>query len=128
MANFKNNEKNSNSRLVYSTETGKICPFCEKPAAQCKCKKKTKNNNPNPGDGKIRVQRVTKGRKGKGISAISGIPLEDTELKALAKKLKIKCGTGGTIKNGIIEIQGDHRDVLIEELKKLGYKAIKSGG
>ena len=91
-------------------------------------KKKTKNNNPNPGDGKIRVQRLTKGRKGKGISAISGIPLEDTELKALAKKLKIKCGTGGTIKNGIIEIQGDHRDVLIEELKKLGYKAIKSGG
>jgi len=123
---LKNKENDSNTRLVYSTELGKTCPFCEKPSAKCKCKKK--NNNPGIGDGKIRVQRLTKGRKGKGVSAISGIPLEDTELKALAKKLKIKCGTGGTVKNAVIEIQGDHRDLLIEELNRLGYKAIKSGG
>ncbi len=126
MTNLKNKKEDSNSRLVYSTESGRICPFCEKSEKQCKCKKK--KNNPDTGDGKIRVQRLTKGRKGKGISAISGIPLEDTELKALAKNLKIKCGTGGTVKNAVIEIQGDHRDLLIEELSKLGYKAIKSGG
>ncbi len=126
MTSSKNQKQDSNTRLVYSTESGKICPFCEKPTAQCKCKKK--KNTPDKGDGKIRIQRLTKGRKGKGISAISGIPLGGTELKALAKKLKIKCGTGGTVKNAVIEIQGDHRELLIEELNKLGYKAIKSGG
>ena len=126
MTNFKTPKEDPNSRLVYSMESGSLCPFCQKSKKQCKCK--NKKNNPGTGDGKIRVQRLTKGRKGKGISAISGIPLEDTELKALAKKLKIKCGTGGTVKNAVIEIQGDHRDLLIEELSKLGYKAIKSGG
>lgn len=103
-----------------------MCPVCEKPVHRCKCKKK--KNSPGPGDGKIRVQRITKGRKGKGISAITGIPLEGAPLKDLAKKLKIKCGTGGTVKSGTIEIQGDHRDLLIQELGKLGYKAIKAGG
>ena len=113
-----------NSKLVYSTDSSKMCPSCGKQPAKCKCKKK---NIPKR-DGKIRVERSVKGRKGKGVSLIIGLPLESKPLKELAKKLKQKCGTGGTIKNGVVEIQGDHRDLLIEELDKYGYKAKKAGG
>jgi len=120
-------DRDSNSRLVYSTESGRICPSCGKQAAQCICKKKKTQTRPG-GDGQIRVERSTKGRKGKGVTLITGLPLEDDSLKALSKELKQKCGTGGTVKNGIIEIQGDHRDVLIEHLNSLGYKAKKAGG
>ena len=72
--------------------------------------------------------RETKGRKGKGVTLITGLPLNSEELKALSKKLKQKCGSGGSIKNGIIEIQGDHRDVLEKELCSLGYKVKRAGG
>ncbi|MEW6616072.1 MAG: translation initiation factor Sui1 [Thermodesulfobacteriota bacterium] len=119
-------DRDNNSRLVYSTELGRMCPSCGEKSDKCQCKKK-KNNHGN-GDGKVRVERSTKGRKGKGVSLISGIPLEGEQLKELAKKLKQICGTGGTIKDSIIEIQGDHRDILIEELNMLGYKAKKAGG
>ncbi|WP_022665366.1 translation initiation factor Sui1 [Desulfospira joergensenii] len=121
--------KNSdtNSRLVYSTESGRICPSCGKPSDKCICKKKKTDMIPK-GDGKIRVERSTKGRKGKGVTLITGLPLEASSLKALAKELKQKCGTGGTVKKGVIEIQGDHRDLLTEHLKSLGYQAIRAGG
>lgn len=119
--------RDANSKLVYSTELGRICPSCGKQSAECICKKKKTQPMPKS-DGKIRVERSTKGRKGKGVSLISGLPLEGRSLKELAKKLKQKCGTGGTVKNGVIEIQGDHRNVLIEHLKTLGYKAVKAGG
>lgn len=84
-------------------------------------------NNPAKADGNVRVERSTKGRKGKGVCLIKGIPLEGAQLKELAKQLKQLCGTGGTIKNSVIEIQGDHEDMLIEELNKLGYNAKKAG-
>ncbi len=80
------------------------------------------------GDGRVRVERQTKGRIGKGVSLVTGVPLAGAELKSLAKELKKVCGTGGTVKDGIIEIQGDHREKLVEELKKRGYDAKKSGG
>ncbi len=115
-----------NSKLVYSTESGKMCPSCQKPLAQCACKKKKNPVSNKPGT--VRVERSTKGRKGKGVSLISGLALDEAELKALAKKLKQKCGSGGTVKNGVMEIQGDHRDLLIDELNKLRIKAKKSGG
>lgn len=118
--------RDDNSRLVYSTESGRVCPACGKPAGGCICKKKKAKMT--PGDGKIRVERSTKGRKGKGVTLITGLPLEDASLKELAKELKQKCGTGGTVKTGVIEIQGDHRDLLTEHLKSLGYQAIKAGG
>ncbi len=76
----------------------------------------------------MRVGRETKGRKGKGVTLISGVPLPPEELKALARELKQKSGTGGTLKDGIIEIQGDHRDALIELLKSRGWKVKRSGG
>lgn len=80
------------------------------------------------GDGIIRVGRETKGRKGAGVTVISGVPLAEEALKVFAKELKARCGSGGTIKDGIIEIQGDHRDLIVEELTKRGYKAKRAGG
>ena len=121
------NNRDSNSRLVYSTESGRMCPTCGKQIAKCTCKKKKTQSIPK-GDGKIRVERSTKGRKGKGVTLITGLPLDSGPLKELAKRLKQKCGTGGTVKNGIIEIQGDHRDLLTDHLNSLGYKAKKAGG
>ena len=114
-----------NSRLVYSTAHGRMCPKCGWPVDNCACSKK---DSIPKGDGIVRVGRETKGRKGKGVTIITGIPLAGEELKRLASELKNKCGTGGTVKDGVIEIQGDHRDMLVSELIKRGYKAKKSGG
>ena len=111
--------------IVYSTDSGRTCPGCGHPVKQCCCSKAT---NGAKGDGVVRVSRQTKGRKGSGVCLISGIPLAEAELKKLCKQLKKKCGSGGTIKNGVIEIQGDHRETLVETLVKLGYKAKLAGG
>lgn len=111
--------------LVYSTESGRLCPGCGEPKTECRCK--TEESIPS-GDGIVRVSRETKGRKGKGVTLVTGIPLVEKDLKALAKKLKAKCGTGGTVKDGVIEIQGDQRDLLVTELQKQGYTVKKAGG
>ncbi len=106
-----------NSKLVYSTESGKVQ------------KESTKEQSSSPPqDGIIRLMRQTKGRKGKGVTLIDGLPLNTKELKNLAKVLKQKCGCGGAVKNGIIEIQGDHRDTLEQELVTRGYKVKRAGG
>jgi len=118
--------KNSSSSLVYSSESGRICPKCTKPISRCICRKQA--TTAPVGDGVVRVGRETKGRKGKGVTLINGVPLPPDELKKLAKELKQKCGTGGTLKDGVIEIQGDHRDVLIELLKAKGWTVKRSGG
>ncbi len=111
--------------LVYSTDTGRVCPGCGHPVKQCCCSKEI---NRQQGDGVVRVSRQTKGRKGSGVILITGIPCSDAELKKLAKQLKKKCGSGGTVKNGVVEIQGDHREVLVETLIKMGYTAKLAGG
>ena len=80
------------------------------------------------GDGTVRISRETKGRKGKGVTLISGVPLGAAAIAALAKDLKQRCGTGGTVKDGVIEIQGDHRDRLIEELQSRGHRVKRAGG
>lgn len=116
---------NSGSGLVYSTEHGRTCPTCEKPVAQCTCGTK---KSAAKGDGKIRVLRETKGRKGSGVTLITGLPLAELELAALAKQLKQRCGCGGTVKNRVIEIQGDQREFILAELLRLGYQAKKAGG
>jgi len=110
--------------IVYSTEHGEMCPHCNKPKKQCVCKK---NVTPT-GDGIVRVARNSKHRGGKCVSVISGVLLEHEKLKELATKLKKRCGTGGTVKDGVIEIQGDHREVLVAELVKLGFTAKLAGG
>ena len=118
-------KKNTNSGIVYSTEFGKMCPVCSRPILKCICRQK--KNTPTK-DGIVRVGRETKGRKGKGVTLISGVPLDDVAIKDLGKELKKKCGTGGTVKDGIIEIQGDHRDLLVAELQKKGWTVKRSGG
>ncbi len=118
----------STSRLVYSTAggpTGQSCPKCGKQLRKCKCVTPT---NTAPNDGIIRISRETKGRKGKGVCLISGVPLTGEALTTLAKALKAQCGTGGTVKNGIIEIQGDHRDTLKAALEKQFDKVKLAGG
>ena len=121
----------SNGRLVYSTGPGRLCPECARPLAECRCRR-SKPAQPvvvaPRGDGVVRVGRETKGRKGKGVTVISGIPLAGDELGALATKLKKRCGCGGTVDGAVIEIQGDHRDLLLEELGKLGYTVRRAGG
>ncbi|MBS3732119.1 MAG: translation initiation factor Sui1 [Desulfobacterales bacterium] len=106
------------TRLVYSTENSGKCPKCGKSHKKCGCGQKA---TPPAADGIVRVRRETKGRKGKGVTIITGVPLEGDRLKQLAKRLKAKCGSGGTVKNGVIEIQGDRRDMLKEELEAEGF-------
>jgi translation initiation factor 1 len=120
------------SRLVYSTGQGRLCPECTRPLADCRCRR-SKPAQPaaaaaHSGDGIVRIGRETKGRKGKGVTVIRGLPLAGDELAALATRLKKRCGSGGTVEAGVIEIQGDHRDLLLEELGKLGYTVRRAGG
>ena len=109
---------------VYSTELGRTCPDCGKAKSACACI----NEAVPEGDGIVRIQRETKGRKGKGVTLISGVLLASAELKALAKELKQKSGVGGAVKNGVIEIQGDVRDQMFDEMKQRGFTVKKAGG
>jgi len=111
--------------LVYSTESGRMCPDCRKPVAQCVCKAITA---PPPGDGVVRVSRETKGRGGKGVTVIRGVPLAGDALAALGKQLRTSCGTGGTVKDGAIELQGDHVARVLASLAGKGWKVKQSGG
>jgi len=118
--------------LVYSTETGRICPGCGKSISACACRKKKafksrRQQTVYPHDGTIRIQREVKGRKGKTVTVVSGIPLENEQLQKLVRTLKSRCGAGGTVKDGVVIIQGDHRNTILEEIKKHGYNAKLSG-
>jgi translation initiation factor 1 len=110
---------------VYSTELGSMCPQCGNPVADCHCRQ---TDNLPSGDGVVRINHETKGRKGKGVTVIRGLPLTRDELKKLTKELKQHCGTGGTLKDNSIEIQGDHRATLLKALSKHGFKVKLSGG
>ncbi len=116
----------SESRLVFSTADNSICRGCHKPLKNCKCRSaelKPKQTN----EASIRISRESKGRKGKGVTLVKGCPLQESELKKLAKQLKSLCGSGGTVKDGVIEIQGDHRDLIKAELEK-HFKDVKLAG
>ncbi len=118
-------KKQGNGGLVYSTEYGRMCPDCGKSSEKCVCgRKKTVSAS----DGVVRIGRTNKGRGGKTVTIITGIPLDHDALSALAKQLKQKCGTGGTVKDGVVGIQGDHRELLMNMLKDKGYKVKLSGG
>ncbi len=114
----------SNDRTVYSTENGRICPKCGYPKADCRCKRTAAPSS----DGVIRVSKDSKHRKGKTVTLVTSIQLPEEQLRDLASALKRLCGSGGTVKEGSIEIQGDHRDKIVTELKSLGYKAKLAGG
>ena len=102
-----------------------MCRACNRPVGECVCGKRKAAPK---GDGTVRVARETKGRKGKCVSVITGLPLHPEGIEELAKSLKQRCGAGGAVKDGAIEIQGDHRDVLVEALREQGYEAKCSGG
>ncbi|SDR83323.1 translation initiation factor 1 (eIF-1/SUI1) [Halopseudomonas xinjiangensis] len=110
--------------LVYSTDTGRMCPGCSEPVSGCRCGEAA----PPQGDGIARVRRETKGRGGKTVTTISGLILPEAELKALAKQMKARCGCGGSLKDGVIEIQGDQVELLCQWLGEKGVKAKRSGG
>lgn len=109
-------KSDSNSRPVYSSDSGRIRQ--DKPGGKPAA----------PSDGTVRLQRQTKGRGGGTVIVISGLPLPEAGIKELAGALKKKCGCGGTVKAGVIEIQGDHRDTLLNELQTRGYKVKLAGG
>jgi translation initiation factor 1 len=113
--------------LVYSTDHARVCPGCGMPPGRCSCSAGRKVAAP-PGDGIVRIARETKGRKGAGVTLVRGLALPPERLKELAGRLKQKCGSGGTIKDGVIEVQGDHRRLVLAELEKLGFKVKLAGG
>ena len=118
------------SRLVYSSAAGRVCPHCGLDQTRCVCRKNPRGaGRESPaGDGVVRVQREKKGRKGKTVTTVTGVPLPADELLALASDLKRSCGSGGSLKDNVIEIQGDHRDALVEALTARGYTVKRAGG
>ena len=116
----------SGGGLVYSTDGGRMCPVCRQPQTQCVCKAQAAARV--QGDGKVRVMRETSGRGGKAVTVVRGLPLDAAALQVLGKQLKAACGTGGTVKDGVIEIQGDHADKLLALLLAKGYAAKRAGG
>jgi len=118
--------KSKGSGIVYSSEFGRMCPDCDAPVASCQCKA-AKDAAP-AGDGIVRLRLETKGRGGKAVTTLTGVPLPAVELAALTKELKRQCGTGGTLKGSVIEIQGDHRDGVEAELLKRQFRVKRVGG
>ncbi|MBD2858164.1 stress response translation initiation inhibitor YciH [Spongiibacter sp. KMU-158] len=116
------------SRLVYSTDRGQLCPECHQAIDACRCKEIAEQQRLNNSDGIVRIRRETKGRKGKGVTIVSGLPLTGEELKKLAKELKQKLSTGGAIKDGELEFQGDVRQALKPLLEGKSYTVKISGG
>ena len=117
--------RSGNGGLVYSTESGRMCPDCRQPLAQCACKLA----QPRPaGDGIVRVSRETKGRGGKAVTLVKGLALDEGALAVLGKQLRAACGSGGTVKDGVIEVQGDHCERVIAMLLAQGRMVKRAGG
>ncbi|WP_238999986.1 translation initiation factor Sui1 [Jeongeupia naejangsanensis] len=113
----------SSGGLVYSTEHGSMCPACRQPLAACSCKAAAPAGF---ADGALRVSRET--RKGKGVTLVKGLTLDATAIALLAKQLRTRCGSGGTVKDGVIEIQGDHCEPVMALLTELGHRVKRAGG
>jgi translation initiation factor 1 len=112
-------------RTVYATGRGRLCPLCGMPAARCVCRASPRAPR---GDGVVRIRREVAGRHGRTVTTISGVPLPEAGLRELAAELKRRCGSGGSAKDGVIEIQGDHRDELEALLEARGYEVKRAGG
>lgn len=118
-------KRSSTGGLVYSTDGGRMCPACRRPVAQCTCKVQA----PVPAsDGIVRVQRETKGRGGKAVTIVRGAPLDAAGLVKLGQDLKAACGSGGTVKDGMVEVQGDHVEKVMALLQQRGWKVKRAGG
>lgn len=117
-------KKSSSGGLVYSTEGGRMCPECRRPVAQCACQATPVA----AGDGVVRVSRQTKGRGGKCVTLVKGLALDAAALAVLGKQLRTACGSGGTVKDGVIEVQGDHCELVMDVLSKAGHRPKRVGG
>lgn len=111
--------------LVYSTESGRMCPECRHALGECTCK--GGQSAAILGDGQVRVSRQTKGRGGKCVTVVKGVALDATALAALGKQLRTACGSGGTVKDGVIEVQGEHCDQVMAVLVNLGHQPKRVG-
>ena len=112
--------KSSTTTLVYSTETGRVCPGCGAAVSACACMQAARSAV--LGDGTVRVSRQSKGRGGKTVSLVKGLALDAVALAALGKQLRAACGSGGTVKDGVIEVQGDHCERIMKTLVQLGHR------
>lgn len=124
-------KKSRQGGLVYSTEAGRLCPGCRRPVAECVCDRdraRPRAEGGGPGDGVVRIHRETKGRKGAGVTLVKGLPLADAALAKLAKTLKSRCGVGGAVKDGVIELQGDQREQVKALLEAEGHRVKLAGG
>ncbi len=115
---------------VYSSEHGRMCPHCGLPEKKCQCRANPRGagRDAPAGDGVARVRREKKGRGGKTVTTVTGLAMPPEELKRLAQELRRECGSGGTLKDGVVEIQGDHADKLMTALEARGLKAKRAGG
>ena len=120
------NPKRSTGGLVYSTEGGRTCPVCRQSLAACRCAEEARAQL--RGDGRVRVSRETAGRGGKAVTVVRGLALTDEQISALGRQLRTACGAGGTAKDGVIEIQGDHVERVLDWLIRQGHAAKRSGG
>lgn len=121
--------RDDGARTVYSSQSGRLCPRCRRPATTCRCAQKVEaKSSAFPNDGFVRVRREKQGRGGKTVTTIAGVPLSADALRDLAGELKRRCGTGGTAKDGVIEIQGEHVETLMAELTGRGYRVKRAGG
>ncbi len=116
------------SHLVYSSDGGRVDAPDERRSESSRRKQKGPATPDAPDDGIVRISRSSKGRKGKGVTLVTGLPLQGEGLKELARQLKQKCGSGGTLRDNVVEIQGDHRDALVAELSRRGYTVKRAGG
>ena len=112
---------------MYSSEHGRLCPRCGAPSGRCRCRR-VSGEAPVEGDGIVRVSRTRRGRGGKTVTQIEGLSLAEPDLRSLARDLKRLCGTGGSVKNGMIEIQGDQCDILVVALEERAFTVKRSGG
>ncbi|MBL0423027.1 translation initiation factor Sui1 [Ramlibacter sp. AW1] len=113
--------------LVYSTDSGRMCPGCRRAVALCACAT-TSRTSSSASDGIVRISREIKGRGGKAVTVIRGLALDSGSLEKMARQLKAACGSGGTVKDGVVEVQGDHGDKLVALLSAQGFKVKRAGG
>jgi translation initiation factor 1 len=125
MPSMQNRRNAGSGGLVYSTDAGRMCPACRQPVADCICGKQAL---PAAGDGIARVSREKQGRGGKTVTVVRGLPVDADALQALGKQLRAACGAGGTVRDGVLEVQGDHVERALTFLQAQGHRAKRAGG